>query len=112
MWGGRTTTGIASSGFTQIVYRLFNINLPRDSHEQEKKGKKIYSLQESKLGDLAFFTKSNSKKISHVGILLAANKIIHASGKVKINDIDETGIIENKKYTHKLYSIKNTLSEF
>ena len=106
MWGGRTTTGIDCSGFTQMVYRSFNISLPRDSHEQAKKGKKIFSLDKSQLGDLAFFTKTNSKKISHVGILLKTNKIIHASGKVKINNIDEKGIVENQQHTHQLHSIK------
>ena len=35
--GGRTTLGIDCSGFTQIVYRFFSINLPRDSHQQAQK---------------------------------------------------------------------------
>jgi hypothetical protein len=43
-----------------------------------------------------------------VGIMLNNEKIIHASGKVKIDTIDEKGIFceETKKYTHKLKIIK------
>ena len=106
LWGGRSTLGIDCSGYTQMVYKFFNVQLPRDSKDQNKKGKKIKSLSESKLGDLVFFTKKNKKAISHVGILLEKNKIIHASGKVKINEIDNKGIIENNEYTHILHSIK------
>jgi len=106
LWGGRTTFGIDCSGYTQIIYRLFNIHLPRDAYQQEKIGTDV-DFKKRKMGDLAFF--EEKKKITHVGIILKNNKIIHSSGKVKIDNIDKTGIYKDdilKKYTHKLKSIK------
>ena len=106
LWGGRTPFGIDCSGYTQIIYRLFNIKLPRDAYQQEKIGTDI-DFKKRKMGDLAFF--EQKKKITHVGIILKKNKIIHSSGKVKIDNIDNIGIYEDdilKKYTHKLKSIK------
>ncbi len=108
LWGGRTPLGIDCSGLTQMVYRFFKINLPRDSHQQAKKGKKI-NFKNCKLGDLAFFEEKN--KITHVGIILLNKKIIHSSGKVRIDLIDEIGIYnsESKKYSHKLKLIKRVI---
>ena len=106
LWGGRTPFGIDCSGYTQIIYRIFEINLPRDAYQQEKIGIKT-NFTNKKLGDLAFF--KTKEKVTHVGIILNNNKIIHASGKVKIDYIDKLGIYENPskiKYTHKLKSIK------
>ncbi len=105
LWGGRTTLGIDCSGFTQIVYRFFSIKLPRDSHQQAQKGELI-NFENCKSGDLAFFEEKN--KINHVGIVLHRNKIIHSSGKVRIDQFDNKGIFnsEIKKYSHKLKLIK------
>lgn len=106
LWGGRSPLGIDCSGFTQMVYRLQGIKLPRDSYQQAEIGKTVKLIKESKLGDLAFFKKEN--KINHVGIIMKNNHIIHASGKVRIDTLDEKGIInsESKKYTHRLSLIK------
>ena len=106
LWGGRTTLGIDCSGYTQMVYRFFNIQLPRDASQQAKKGKKISKIDNIQLGDLAFF--GNQKSITHVGIVLEKNKIIHASGKVRVDLLDEKGIFNNNTqlYTHKLKSLK------
>ena len=43
-------------------------------------------------------------KIVHVGIILENNHIIHASGKVRIDRIDQQGIfnVEQGTHTHKL----------
>lgn len=62
-------------------------------------------------GDLAFFRNEN-KKVTHVGILLENQEIIHASGKVKIDFLDENGIFnaEQKGYTHYLTDIKRVLA--
>ena len=106
LWGGRTPLGIDCSGYTQIVYRCFNINLPRDACQQIEKGTSVLNLKNSQIGDLAFF--GTSRKITHVGIILDKNKIIHASGKVRIDLLDKKGIfnIESNSYSHKLQAIK------
>ena len=108
LWGGRTPFGIDCSGFTQIVYRLQGINIPRDAHQQAEVGNTLSFIEESQEGDLAFFDDSEGK-ITHVGLIMNNNNIIHASGKVRIDKLDQQGIfnIEKKIHTHKLRIIKS-----
>lgn len=110
LWGGRTHFGIDCSGFVQAVYRLQGITLKRDAYLQAEHGKTVDFLQEAKLGDLAFFDNAEGR-ITHVGMMLNNEQIIHASGKVKIEKIDTQGIYsaEQKKHTHNLRIIKRIL---
>ena len=87
LWGGRTPFGIDCSGFTQIVYKINGINLPRDASQQVEIGDTIDFIEEVKTGDLAFFD-DDEGNIVHVGIILEDNKIIHASGKVRIDQLE------------------------
>lgn len=106
LWGGRTPFGIDCSGFTQAVYRFFNINLPRDAYQQAELGQEI-SFKDKKDGDIVFF-KNKSGKIHHVGILIEENKVIHANGRVRIDPLTENGIFkeETGKITHDFYSVR------
>ena len=110
LWGGRTPFGIDCSGFTQMVYKLNGYKLERDSHLQAKQGSPLSFIEESEPGDLAFFDNKEGE-IIHVGIIMENNKIIHASGKVRIDRIDQTGIhnSETKTHTHKLRVIKKII---
>ena len=111
LWGGRSAFGIDCSGFSQMVFKQFNIKLKRDAWQQALQGTTVDFLQEVQAGDLAFFDNEEGH-IIHVGILLSNNRIIHASGRVKIDVIDTQGIYssELKRYTHKLRIIKRFVS--
>lgn len=110
LWGGRSPLGIDCSGFTQVVNKIVGISLPRDASEQVEEGELVDFIELAQEGDLAFF-ENRKGKISHVGILMPDNKIIHASGQVRIDKIDHYGIYNNDKgkYTHKLRVIKRVL---
>jgi hypothetical protein len=110
LWGGRTHFGIDCSGFTQTVFKLQGVNLLRDAYLQAEQGYAINDIHDTKLGDLAFFENTEGKVV-HVGIMLNNERIIHASGKVKIDVIDEKGIYseELKRYTHKLNAVRRIL---
>lgn len=107
LWGGRTLFGVDCSGFVQTVFRYFGINLRRDAWQQAEQGKQVDFIQEARLGDLAFFDNEEGR-ISHVGMMLSESEIIHASGRVKVDQIDYQGIYcaEENRYTHKLRIIK------
>jgi len=110
LWGGKTPFGIDCSGFTQMVYKLSGIRIPRDSSKQAENGVTINFITDARKGDLAFFDDEEGN-IIHVGILMGNNKIIHASAYVRIDSIDHEGIYNNQtqKYTHKLRLIKSYL---
>lgn len=107
LWGGKTPFGIDCSGFTQMVYKLNGYKLLRDASQQSTQGEALSFIEESEPGDLAFFD-NDEGNIIHVGIIMADNYIIHASGKVRIDRLDHLGIFnaETNKHTHKLRVIK------
>lgn len=110
LWGGKSILGIDCAALVQVVYAMAGISLPRDAQVQVDFGKTVDFITESVSGDLAFFEDEHSE-IVHVGILADTSKIIHASGWVKIDNIDSQGIIssENGEYTHKLRVIKRII---
>ncbi|MFI5155184.1 MAG: NlpC/P60 family protein [Chitinophagales bacterium] len=110
LWGGKTVYGTDCSGFTQTLFKFFNIPLLRDAWQQAGQGQLISTIEESQCGDLAFFDNEKGS-ITHVGILMGEGKIIHASGKVRIDEVNDQGIIkrENSKLTHRMRSIKRLL---
>ncbi len=107
LWGGKSVYGIDCSGFTQSVFKFFGISLSRDAHQQSTQGTMVNFLQEAISGDLAFFDDEEGK-IIHVGILLSTNEIIHAHGKVRVDGIDNFGIVNGygQNRVHKLRVIK------
>jgi cell wall-associated NlpC family hydrolase len=107
LWGGRSVMGIDCSGFTQLVYKLNGYKLPRDAYQQAELGSPLSFVEEAEAGDLAFFDNEEGK-ITHVGIVLSEQRIIHASGKVRIDKFDHYGIFhtDRRKYSHLLRVIK------
>ncbi len=107
LWGGKSPWGIDCSGFTQTVFNQIGIAIKRDAYQQAEQGTLLGFLAEAQLGDLAFFDNEEGK-ITHVGIMLNNETIIHASGKVRIDKMDNYGILnsDTKKYSHKLRFIK------
>lgn len=66
-WGGATKRGMDCSAFIQKVFlKLFGILLPRNSREQKKCGKFVYSKSICPL-DILFFAHSTTGK-HHVGV--------------------------------------------
>ena len=114
LWGGKNALGMDCSGFTQIILSLFGRKLLRNASEQATQGTQVASLSEAQAGDLAFFTKSpitnhqSQIPITHVGIVIDPTRIVHCSGRVKVEKLDETGIFNSEKgdYSHQLIQIR------
>lgn len=112
LWGGKSPFGIDCSGFTQVVYKIAGYKLLRDAWQQSTQGKPIGKISEAKPGDLAFFINKDGK-ITHTGIYLGSDKIIHASGKVRIDTLTYEGVInqDTKALTHNLSHFRRILAE-
>ena len=110
-WGGKSPFGIDSSGFTQMVFKISGYPLLRDAWQQANHGKKVAAISEARPGDLAFF-QNIAGHINHVGVVLQDDKIIHVSGKVRVDHLLEEGILnaDTKIYTHHLSGIRRILT--
>ncbi len=110
LWGGKNALGIDCSGFVQVVFSICGKRLPRNASQQVNEGLPVNFLSEAHCGDLAFF-ENDEGNIIHVGILANNSQIIHASGRVKIENIDTQGIIseDGSGYSHQLRMIKRII---
>ena len=107
LWGGKNALGMDCSGFTQVVMSLFGKSILRNASEQVTQGRSVSALSKAKAGDLVFFDHEDGK-ISHVGIVIDSGRVVHCSGRVKVEKLDETGIFctETGEYTHHLVAIR------
>lgn len=107
LWGGKSLFGIDCSGFTQQVYGLCGYQLPRDAYQQVAYGEEVHFVGQTRPGDLAFFSNEEGR-ITHVGIMLEGQQIIHAHGEVRVDTLDHNGIYnaDRKRYSHQLRIIK------
>lgn len=89
LYGGNTRDGVDCSGFVLQVYkRALDISLPRTSRDQQQ-----YCTPVDKRhlvpGDLVFFaTTSNPARVSHVGIYIGGNRMIHSSSSKGVVESD------------------------
>ena len=99
--------GMDCSGFTQVVMSLFGKRLLRNASEQVKQGEPVDEWTQIQAGDLVFFDHEDGR-ISHVGIAIDSERLIHCSGRVKVEKLDETGIFnaETGAYSHHLAAIR------
>ena len=112
LWGGRSPFGIDCSGFAQVLYKMAGLSIPRDAVQQAMLGDNLSFVEEALPGDLAFFDNEDGA-IIHVGIIWEKNKIIHSSGKVRIDNVDHFGIfnIDTGRYTHQMRLMRRLIKD-
>jgi len=77
LWGGDTPQGFDCSGFTQYVFRLNGINLPRTADLQCELGASV-SYNNLQPGDMVFFTTYAPGPL-HNGIYIGNGLFINSS---------------------------------
>ena len=85
-WGGKTYKGIDCSALIQIYYKFNNIFFPRDTVDQIKFKKGVFSKKKFKPGDIIYWK-------GHVAVCINSRELIHAYGprrKVLIMPIKKT----------------------
>ncbi|TFD97039.1 LysM peptidoglycan-binding domain-containing protein [Jeotgalibacillus sp. R-1-5s-1] len=88
VWGGASLSGFDCSGFIHYVYNLAGKKLPRVTAEGYYD--RSFYVDQPKAGDLVFFEGTYKRGISHVGIYIGNNQMIHAAeqGGVMISSLD------------------------
>lgn len=82
------------SSFTQRSFKAAGITIPRTAEYQAQLGKVITDRKQLQRGDLLFFTRTYRTGwfVTHVGIYLGSNLMIHASSDiVRITEFPEPG---------------------
>ena len=82
VWGGVSPWGCDCSGFSQSIFRLHGISLPRDAAQQAVAFDALDRETPIELlapGTLAFFTDRDDRQITHVGVMLGSARMAHSS---------------------------------
>ncbi len=110
VWGGISEQGVDCSGFTQYVYRLMGLALPRDADEQSVCGRLVWRrgepIEAIRPGDLLFFINS-SGRVSHVALSLGGTEYVHAAaGRVHYASLDPQAPNFIESYLKKMAFVK------
>ncbi|UVI32130.1 C40 family peptidase [Paenibacillus spongiae] len=91
-----STSSFDCSSFTQYIFKLNGVKLPRTTTSQALVGKKVAKGYLS-VGDLVFFN-TNGKSISHVAVYAGNNKILHSSSSKGVTIADMNSKYWKSKY--------------
>lgn len=96
LWGGTSCKAMDCSGFSRTTYFANGILLMRNASQQTRTGDEVDAsgilkgdFSALKKGDLIFFGKPSTGKVTHVTIYIGDGKIIHASQYIRINSLRE-----------------------
>lgn len=119
LWGGMTPKGVDCSGLVRWSYLMNGILLPRNASQMVHCGDEVpislpqngkaAGIENLRRGDLVFFgtpaTDEKPRRVTHVGIYIGNNHIIHSSHLVRVNSLipGEADYYEN---AHKLIAAR------
>ena len=90
-WGGMTPKGVDCSGLVRWSCLMNGVLLPRNASQMVHCGDEV-SLDQLQRGDLVFFgtpaKDGKPRRVTHVGIYIGDNHIIHSSHLVRVNSLD------------------------
>jgi cell wall-associated NlpC family hydrolase len=93
LWGGKTSLGLDCSGLVQLALAGSGVSAPRDSDLQERLlGDAVAippDLSGLRRGDLVFWK-------GHVGIMLDAERLLHANGHHMLTTIEPLRVAEER----------------
>nr|WP_286673025.1 NlpC/P60 family protein [Anaeromonas frigoriresistens] len=98
-YGGTSSSGFDCSGFTQVVYDKYGINIPRSSSAQASVGTKI-SKSDLQPGDLVIFSGTYKAGPSHTGIYLGNNEFISATSSKGVAIVSLSNSYWNSHYSY------------
>ena len=101
LWGGMTPKGVDCSGLVRWSYLMNGILLPRNASQMVlcgdpvpvtlPKDGKAAGIENLRRGDLVFFgtpaTDEKPQRVTHVGIYIGNDHIIHSSHLVRVNSL-------------------------
>ena len=101
LWGGMTPKGVDCSGLVRWSYLMNGILLPRNASQMVHCGApipvtlpkdgKAAGIENLRRGDLVFFgtpaTDEKPQRVTHVGIYIGNDHIIHSSHLVRVNSL-------------------------
>ncbi|MBK9384256.1 MAG: C40 family peptidase [Planctomycetes bacterium] len=111
LWGGNSAKGFDCSGYTQTVFRLNGVALPRDASPQSACGEDIAwqgGFEAVRPGDLLFFGPKR-ERITHVAISLGGARFIHCATEVHEASLDPRDPDHEPERRRSLQAIRRVL---
>lgn len=113
IYGGHSKAGTDCSGMImEIFLKVINLKMPRSAWEQQEFCE-IISFNSLQPGDLVFFSPGGKYRVSHVGIFIGNNEMIHASASrgVIISNLNENYFKRNYHSAGKVKQLGESLNK-